>query len=151
MGLIHKEKELPYEAGQIYALVNDIESYPAFITGCGEAVVHEREERRLRATVAMGVGKLACRVTTENRMRPGERIAFTLVEGPFRRLEGYWSFDALDGGRCRVALHIEFEFKNAVLKLALNKLYEQVNRTMIEVFSRRAAEVYGDRSGAGAG
>ena len=143
MGLINKVKTVPYQAWQMYALVNDIKAYPAFIPWCRDAVLHEQEEKRLRASVVLGVGKLNYKLTTENRMRPDERIEFSLVEGPFRRLEGYWSFDVSGSGSCRVGLYLEFEFKNPMLKLALGKFYEQINNSMIDVFNRRAMEIYG--------
>ncbi|MGI9228828.1 MAG: type II toxin-antitoxin system RatA family toxin [Gammaproteobacteria bacterium] len=145
--MINKTKVVPYKAGEMYALVNDIEAYPAFIPWCNSAEVREREAHRLVATLVLGVGKLHYSLTTENRMQVDRRIDFSLLEGPFKRLEGYWLFDELQDGHCRATLCMEFEFKNKMLALALNKFYEQVNSTLVDVFSRRAVAIYGAGSG----
>lgn len=145
MGVIHKTTVVPYKAEQMYTLVNDIEAYPVFVPWCNSAVLHEQEGERLVATLAMGIGKVKQKVTTENKMQPGRRIDVSLVEGPFKYLRGHWSFDDIEDAQCRVSMHLDFEFKNKMLKLTLNKAYEQINAALIDVFTRRAHEIYGTR------
>ncbi len=38
---------------------------------------------------------------------------------------------------------MRFEFKNNLLTLTLNKAYEKINHALIDVFARRAHEIYG--------
>jgi len=52
------------------------------------------------------------------RLRP-KMLEMRLVEGPFRHLEGFWRFEPLDEGACRVSLDIDFEFSSKVLGLTL--------------------------------
>ncbi len=81
MGVIHKTAIVPYRAGQMYTLVNDVGAYPAFMPWCSRVVLHEQAAERLIATLALGLGKIKQQVTTENTMQPGRRIDIRLLDG----------------------------------------------------------------------
>ena len=73
-------------------------------------------------------------------------IAMCLVEGPFRHLEGQWTFKELgDGEGCKVALDMNFEFESGLIGLSLGPVFTGIVNSMVDAFSRRAAEVYGKR------
>lgn len=129
----------------MYALVNDIKSYPDFLRWCKKAEVHKFSSHNLTATVALEVGKIKQSFTTENSMLPDQRIDMRLVEGPFKFLSGSWQFNGIDDNHCEVKLNIEFEFKNRLLKMALNHTFNSVMNGMVDAFTRRAIEVYGKR------
>ena len=99
MTTIKKSALVPYTAGQMYDLVNDIESYPAFLPWCSDASVTVHAEDSLTASLTMATGKIKQSFTTENTMEPGRRINVHLVSGPFRHLQRY---DDHFLRRCRV-------------------------------------------------
>jgi ribosome-associated toxin RatA of RatAB toxin-antitoxin module len=142
---IHKNTVVPYSAGEIYALVNDIEAYPDFLPWCRAALVHEKTDTRLLATVALEAGKIRQSFTTENTMQPERAIDMRLVEGPFKFLSGHWRFDPRSEQSCAIILDIEFEFKNKLLKLALSSTFNRIMDSLVESFTRRAGEIYGKR------
>ena len=146
MVAIHKSTFVSYSAEEMYALVNDIESYPEFLRWCRGAEVHNSSDTALTATVALEVGKIKQSFSTENSMRPGREINMRLLEGPFSFLRGTWRFEPIGDKACTVRLNIEFEFKNKLLKLALNKTFNHIMESMVDSFIRRANEVYGARS-----
>ncbi len=141
--MIKKSAVVPYRAGQMYDLVNDIESYPEFLPWCSEARVSDRSETRLKASVTMASGSIRQSFSTENTMEPGRRIDVRLLSGPFRYLNGYWQFEPLDDGRCRISLEMHFEFKNRLMKLTLSKLFHRIVDSLVGSFNERARQVYG--------
>lgn len=130
----------------MYALVNDIESYPDFLRWCRDAEVHSGTDTALTATVALEAGKIRQSFSTENTMQPGREINMRLLEGPFRFLRGTWRFEPTGERNCIVRLDIEFEFKNKLLKLALSKTFNHIMENMVDSFIRRAHDVYGART-----
>jgi ribosome-associated toxin RatA of RatAB toxin-antitoxin module len=129
----------------MYSLVNDVESYPYFLPWCTDAEVFDPRPDRLRATISLNAGRIKQVFTTENTMQPGRRIDVHLVSGPFRYLEGHWEFQPEGSGGCRVFLEMNFEFKNKVVKLALDKIFNHIVTTLVDAFRERAEQVYGRR------
>ncbi|HTY49687.1 MAG TPA: type II toxin-antitoxin system RatA family toxin [Steroidobacteraceae bacterium] len=76
--------------GRLYALINDIDSYPSFLPWCTAARVDSRTASQIVATVAVRRGGLAAQFTTCNELTPERRVHMRLVRGPFRELEGDW-------------------------------------------------------------
>jgi ribosome-associated toxin RatA of RatAB toxin-antitoxin module len=136
---------VPYSADEMYALVNDIEAYPDFLTWCKTAQVANKTNTHLQATVAVEVGKIKQSFSTDNTMQPGRRITMQLVEGPFKFLSGCWQFDPQGEQSCNIRLDIEFEFKNKLLKIALSHTFNRIMDTMVDAFTKRAHEIYGKR------
>lgn len=129
----------------MYALVNDIESYPHFLPWCDKARILDPGERELRATLTLAAAGIRQSFTTRNVMEPGRRIDVRLLEGPFRTLEGAWEFETLPEGRCRVELEMRFEFRNRLTELALRKPLNHIFHSMVDAFVRRAEQIYGKR------
>lgn len=141
MPTVHREARVPYAPAQMFDLVNDIESYPRFVPWCRAAWLVERSDSELKARLTLAKGKIEKSFTTRNRLRPHDRIDVSLVEGPFRHLDGHWQFAPTDGGT-RIILDLEFELKNRLWKAALGPVFAQVANTLVDAFVRRAAEVY---------
>ena len=129
----------------MYALVNDIESYPDFLPWCDKARILEPGERALRATLTLAAAGIRQSFTTRNVMEPGRRIDVRLLEGPFRSLEGSWIFEPLPEGRCRVELEMRFAFRNRITGLALQKPLNHIFHSMVDAFVRRAEQIHGKR------
>jgi ribosome-associated toxin RatA of RatAB toxin-antitoxin module len=143
VGSVKKTANVPYTAEQMYALVNDIESYPEFLTWCTDAKVYNRKDDSLTATVSLATGKIKQTFTTENMMQAGRRIDVKLISGPFNYLNGYWKFQNTADNYCHIELKMEFEFKNKVLKFALNAVFNKFMNSLVGSFSKRARKVYG--------
>ena len=142
---IHKKAAVPYAADEMYALVNNIEAYPEFLPWCRAARVLNSDPHRLTASVDLEIGKIKQTFTTENTMQPGCSIKMQLVEGPFKHLQGHWQFEPDNTDSSTVSLDMNFEFKNKLLKLALNNTFSKVMESLMASFIKRAQEVYGQR------
>jgi ribosome-associated toxin RatA of RatAB toxin-antitoxin module len=125
-------------AQELYALVEDIESYPQFVPRCLAARVHERSRARTVATLTFGLPQFSQSLTTENVNRPGESIRMRLLEGPFRHFSAAWRFTPLGAHAARIDFSMEYEFANRIAAKALGPLFERMADTMVEAFRARA-------------
>src|SRR5436190_14172006 len=100
----------PHSAGELYALVEDVESYPRFLPWCRASTVHERTAGTTRATLSVGMGGLRQSFSTLNENRPGEAIDMRLIEGPFKAFAASWRFTPLGAAACRIDFSLEYEF-----------------------------------------
>ncbi len=142
MSEVHKSAVVPYSAAQLYHLVNDIEAYPQFLPWCASSKIVSRTPHEMWATISMQKGQLRKSFTTRNHLYPEHRIQLRLVDGPFRKLEGEWRFDACDEKSCRVNLDLEFDFSGPLLKLLIGPFFDQIAHSLVDAFCRRAAQVH---------
>jgi ribosome-associated toxin RatA of RatAB toxin-antitoxin module len=131
-----------HKAEELFALVDDIESYPKFLPWCADAKVLERTAHGVRATLTIGMRGLRQSFTTQNRNRAPESIELRLLEGPFRRFAGAWHFRPLGPHACGVEFSLEYELAGPLARL-LAKLLDHIANTMVDAFTRRADAVYG--------
>jgi ribosome-associated toxin RatA of RatAB toxin-antitoxin module len=130
----------------MYHLVADIESYPEFLPWCRATEVLERNDDQVRASIEIARGALNKTFTTLNRMQKNKVIEMRLLKGPFKHLEGFWRFDALkDESACKISLDMDFEFESKLVAFAMGSIFNQIANTMVDAFSKRAVEVYGER------
>lgn len=132
-----------YSASSMYGLVDDVESYPQFLPWCERAVVLSREPGRTVATLHVNVHGLRQSFTTENVGRPGASIEMKLVAGPFRKLDGLWSFTSLGARGCRIELKLHYEFSSDLLEKALGTAFHRIADRFVEAFVRRAEQKFG--------
>jgi len=144
MKQIARSAIVEHSAAEMYALVEDIEAYPAFLPWCTAAVVHERRPGATKATLTVGAGRLRHSFTTQNENRAGEAIDLRLVAGPFRRFAGHWRFVALGPRACRIEFSLRYEFSSRALGRLLAPLFDGIADSTVEAFVRRAAQVYED-------
>ena len=142
MAIIKRTTEVPYTAAQMFELVDRIEQYPQFLPWCNETTVHSRTEDEVKATIVVAKGGIQQAFSTINRLQPNKMIEVRLLKGPFRHLEGFWLFEAVDPDRCRVSFHLEFEFSNKLIALTVGPLLERVTDSFMEAFCKRAKLCY---------
>ena len=145
MATVNKSALVLYSAAEMYALVDDIESYPRFLPWCRSTQVLSRNPDEVRARVEMHKSGVHKSFTTCNRLQPGKMIEIRLLEGPFLRLEGFWRFQSLRSDACKVSLDLEFEFSSQWLQLAIGPVFKQITSSLVEAFCKRAVELYGKR------
>ena len=131
----------------MYALVNDIESYPEFLNWCSGARILERRdvdqsEQQLTAELDVGFAGITQRFSTVNTLRPPTEIKLRLKSGPFRSLEGAWTFEPAGSG-CTISLTLDFSVALSPLGMVLSTAFEEIARSQMDAFVQRAARVYG--------
>lgn len=138
MRRVKRSALVPYSAQAMFALVDDIEAYPAFLPWCRAAREHARTETEVEASLELARGGISKWFTTRNHLVRGERIDIELVDGPFRKLEGHWSFVSLGEAGCRVNLEMEFEFSSRMLDMMIGSVFEQICNSLLDAFVERA-------------
>ncbi len=139
---IHRSALVTYTPEQMFDLVVDVERYPQFLPWVVGAEVHEKGETGLLASMEMQRAGVRERFTTRNEMCRPAWMSLRLVNGPFRVLEGRWSFTAIGEAGTRIALEMRFEFSNPVASLLFGKSFEQSCDHLIDAFIARARAAY---------
>jgi ribosome-associated toxin RatA of RatAB toxin-antitoxin module len=137
---------VPYAAEQMFALVEDIESYPQFLPWVSSAKLLERGPQQVVGQLEMHRAGRRELVTTRNTLTPPREITLALVSGPFKTLDGRWTFQPIGTDRgTRVELTIRFDFANPMLNLLLSRSFEKSCNELVDAFVARARAVYGTR------
>jgi ribosome-associated toxin RatA of RatAB toxin-antitoxin module len=131
-----------HSAESLYALIEDIESYPTFLPWCRGASVQSRNENRTVATLSVGLRGIRQSFTTENRNTPGRAIQMRLVQGPFRHFAANWRLTPLGPHAVRIEFTMVYEFSSRILARLLEPLFSQIADTMVDAFVRRADALY---------
>jgi ribosome-associated toxin RatA of RatAB toxin-antitoxin module len=139
---ICKTSVLPYSAGQVMALIEDIRSYPQFLPWCGRTRIIQDRDEEVVAELTISHGAFGKSFTTKNRYQRPKLAEVRLVNGPFRFLEGLWQLEP-DPKGTRVTLDMRFEFASRLVGAFLEPIFKQAAETMVQRFAQRARAVYG--------
>ncbi len=143
MAVVHKSVLLHYSAAQMFALVDRVEDYPAFLPWCGGVDVRERSEEKLVAAIQINYHGVKQSFTTENSNAPPTRMQMRLVEGPFKHLDGTWLFTPLRDDACKVEFDLRYEFSSKLLEKLIGPVFSRIADSFVDSFCRRAEVVYG--------
>lgn len=138
---IRRSAILPYPAGFMYELVNDIEAYPEFLPWCGGARILRRSTDTMDASIQIRRAGIEQWFTTRNRLRPGESIEMNLLDGPFERLQGCWRFEPLAADASKIELVLQFEMKRGLASAIIAPAFRQIANTLVDSFCARAETV----------
>ena len=127
----------------MFDLVNDVEAYPRLFDWCSGAAVLEHDESSLVARLDLRLAGLNQSFTTRNTVLRPDRIHMLLVDGPFRTLEGEWSFLALGETGCKIALALDFDYSGRLTAPALRMGFRNLADRLVDDFSREANRVGG--------
>ncbi|MBL4798388.1 MAG: type II toxin-antitoxin system RatA family toxin [Oleispira sp.] len=131
-----------HSAEQMYALVNDVESYPQFLAGCSATELISKNDEELVASLTISKIGVNQTFTTRNKLQYPDRMELTLVDGPFSRFIGVWHFQRLSDEACKVSFDMDFEVNNKLAGIALGVVFKQMATTMVDSFVQRAKQVY---------
>jgi len=140
---VRRSALVTFSPEQMFDLVIDVERYPAFLPWVANARLHEKGERDLLASMEMQRGGVRERFTTRNVFERPSYMSLQLVDGPFRVLEGRWSFQPIGDAGTRIALDMRFEFGNPVVSMLFGRAFEQSCNALIDAFVARARQLHG--------
>lgn len=143
MQRLSKAVTLHYSPEAMYNLVADIPNYKNFLPHCQASFMRAKSSTIVEGTLQVGYGGLHYTLVTLNQMVPHKQINIKFIEGPFKTLNGRWSFNSLPSGGCEVVLQMEYEFKNFFLALMLDRIMAPTVNLVMNSFISRAREKYG--------
>jgi ribosome-associated toxin RatA of RatAB toxin-antitoxin module len=142
MPRVEKSVLVPFDAGEMYALVDGVEDYPRFLPWCGGATVLSAGPEGRTARLDIDYHGIKTHFTTVNRNDPPRMITIALKDGPFRELRGEWRFRALAPKACKVEFNLAYEFSTPILGRIIGPVFNHIANTFIDAFVRRAETVY---------
>jgi ribosome-associated toxin RatA of RatAB toxin-antitoxin module len=145
MHRVERSVLVPYSAPEMFGLVADIKSYPSFLPWCAGTHVRPGHDGTVQATVDIHYRGVKSSFTTRNSHELPTAIRMELVDGPFRRLGGEWTFTPLREDACKVHLKLHFQFASGMVGKMIAPVFEGIANSMVDAFTRRAECVYGPR------
>jgi ribosome-associated toxin RatA of RatAB toxin-antitoxin module len=145
MKTVHKSVLIWYSAEEMFHLVTDVDRYPEFLPWCDKASAVERTPNGMLAEIGIAFAGLHQTFRTRNEHVPGREVHIRLVEGPFSRLEGRWTFTPVGDEQqraCKVELELHYGFDNATLSRLVGPVFDKIASSMVDAFVKRAEHVY---------
>jgi ribosome-associated toxin RatA of RatAB toxin-antitoxin module len=127
----------------MFDLVARIEDYPKFLPWCGGVEIRERNGNTVVASVGINYHGVKQSFTTSNENTPPDQIKMKLVDGPFKCLDGVWTFKALREDACKIELDLRYEFSSGLLDKLVGPVFGMIANSMVDSFCKRAETVYG--------
>ena len=143
MHTVQRSEHVAYEPDQMFDLVNDIASYPEFLHWCQSSHVEKETEMEIVAMLDVGLGGLRKRFTTCNSLKRPHQIDIDLIDGPFKSLSGGWRFLKQNETGCVVKIELAFYVSRTPLDKMFGLLFEEIVRSQVEAFIKRANQLYG--------
>ena len=143
--LISKSAIVPYSSQNMFDLVNQIESYPQFLSWCDNSHILSQSPDEIVATLSINKGLFTQSFTTVNTLvieAQRKIIQMTLKNGSFKQLDGTWSFQDLNDSACKINFEINFSFDNKLMDLSIAPIFSQIANTQLDAFIARAKTVY---------
>lgn len=139
---IERSALVVHSAEEMYQLVQDVPAYPSFLSWCTDTLVHQQTEALQTASLTVSVAGVIQRFTTNNTLYAGERIDMKLLEGPFKDLQGAWSFVQLGEDGCKISLKLDFEMRAGPVAKVFGAGFGKIADRLLDDFCKRADEVY---------
>jgi ribosome-associated toxin RatA of RatAB toxin-antitoxin module len=140
---IRRSALVKYSPAQMFDLVNEVEAYPKRFPWCVSAAILERQGDALVARLDLKFAGFHQSFTTRNTVERPSHLQMSLVDGPFRSLEGMWDFIALGDAGCKVAFALDFDYAGRLGGSALKLGFQGLAGRMVDDFCREAEHVYG--------
>ena len=143
MAVVHKSVFLGYSAQQMFDLVANIDDYPKFLPWCSGVEIRERRDNVVVASIGINYHGVKQSFTTSNENTAPTAIKMKLVDGPFKCLDGVWTFKALREDACKIELDMRYEFSGTLLDKLVGPVFGMIANSMVDSFCKRAETVYG--------
>ena len=125
-------------------MVAEVERYPEFLPWCMAARVrrHESQGDVVVADMVIGYKFFRERFTSRVELDRPRRINVFYSEGPFKYLNNHWIFEPGESG-CLIDFYIDFEFRSRLMQRAVEFVFNEAVRRMVDAFEKRAKQLYG--------
>lgn len=140
---VHRTALVAHPAERLFALIEAVEHYPAFLPWCRSVQVLERSDELVAARLEMAWAGLRFGVATRNPKRAPTWMAIHLQEGPFRRFSGQWQLTPLADWGCRVEFVLDCEFDTRLVGSMATPVFDKAANGLVDAFVRRADALQG--------
>ena len=138
MATVEKSVLVYFTAEQMFSLVRNVEDYPHFLPWCGGSKVESLSEQQEQATVEIAFKGVRQSFTTLNTAEPHRAIHMRLVDGPFKSLQGEWTFLELTPEASKVMFTMDYEFSSKMLEQLVGPVFHSIANSFVDSFIKRA-------------
>ena len=130
-----------YRAEDLYGLVADIESYPAFMPGCRKTRILSKRGDVWTVDNEFGVGPFRHRFISRATVDPGKGLSIASDDGPWRQFLMDWRFQP-EGAGCLLSFAMTLELSSFLLIAATPFAIMDTEQRILSAFERRAAQLF---------
>ena len=139
-------KKIPCSKKNLIDMVLDIEKYPEFVPWCLNGKIHTNVDKgnTVEITADLTIGKSFFKETYKSFViydKFNDSINVTNVAGPLKHLENKWNFRQT-GDSSEVDFHVDFELKNKILNILMNKSFDVGLKKIADAFEKRAIQLF---------
>lgn len=131
-----------HSAEKMFQLVDRVEDYPQFLPWYGRTEIIERNGNELKARLFMDYMGVHQSFATHNINTPPHEIRMSLLEGPFKSLNGTWRFTPLGDDACKVEFTLNYEL-TGILARVISPVFSTVTARLVNAFVQEANRRYG--------
>ena len=140
------KKKISCSKEDLINMVLDIEKYPEFVPWCLDSKVYEKKDKgdTVEIIADLTIGKSFFKETYKSFViysKSADTIYVTSMEGPLKHLENKWFFKDL-GEASQVEFQVDFEMKNKMLNLFMNKSFDLGLIKIADAFQKRANDLF---------
>ena len=140
------KKKISCSKEDLINMVLDIEKYPEFVPWCLDSKVYEKKDKgdTIEIIADLTIGKSFFKETYKSFVtynKSTDTIYVTNIEGPLKHLENKWFFKDL-GEASQIEFQVDFELKNKMLNLFMNKSFDLGLIKIADAFQKRANDLF---------
>lgn len=141
---------LGYSMEQMYSIVAAVEDYSEFVPWCSGSRVHSHRPGHFKCHMTIGFPPIQESYTSHVTVVKPQLVRAECKDGlMFNYLLNNWQFaPGLPGihHSCTLDFQVAFEFRNRLHSHLARAFFDQVVKTMVNAFLKRAQEMYGPQS-----
>ncbi len=139
-------KKIPCTKKNLIEMVLDIEKYPEFVPWCLGGKIHTIVDKgnAVEITADLTIGKSFFSETYKSFVvydKSVDSIHATNIGGPLKHLENKWNFRQT-GDSSEIDFHVDFELKNMILNILMNKTFDMGLKKIADAFEKRAKKLF---------
>ncbi len=138
MDYIKKEETINIDIETIFTLVNQVDKYSDFLPWCNGSKIISNENNIMIGEISVSKNLVKWTFTTENHYIDNEKIQLKLLDGPFKSLNGLWSFSRVDKNTTIVNFVLEYEFSNKIIELSIKPVFTSIMTSILDSFISEA-------------
>jgi len=139
-------KKIPCSKDNLIKMVLDIEKYPEFVPWCLNGKIYSKIDKgdKIEITADLTIGKSFFNETYKSFViydKSLDIVNVTNMDGPLKYLENKWAFKQI-GENSEVDFFVNFELKNKILNILMNKSFNVGLNKIADAFEKRAIELF---------
>jgi coenzyme Q-binding protein COQ10 len=140
-----ERRHLPYTVHQMFDLVADVESYPAFIDQFAALRIRRRDDNVLHVAQVVRLGLLSVEFASTAVLDRPRQITITSADARFERFEHRWRFSPASPHGTDVEFASTVELRAGALQRLMRAVFDerQAAQSTILAFKRRARQIFG--------